>query len=161
MNTQPDQDTPPTRSAAPRWMRILLVASLAMNLLVVGALVGAAIKGGGPWRGGDHHAGPMARALDPEDRRVLRKRMIETRTDSRDGRKAHRAAMQELVTLLRATPYDAEAVQTQMQEVRGQFLNRMERGQALLLGRLSEMTQAERAAYADRLEEALRRGPRH
>lgn len=156
---QPAKETPLPRSGAPRWMRLVLVVSLALNLLVIGAVAGAAITGGGPWRGMEAHGGPMARALTPEDRRILRQRSLEARGDLRDGRRAHRAAMQELVTLLRATPFDAEAVEAQMRVVRVMLGERMAQGQSLLLDRLSDMTPAERAAYADRLAEALRNGP--
>lgn len=153
-----DTGTPP-RAGAPRWMQILLVASLAVNLLVLGALAGSALMGGGRWHGSDHHTGPMARALSDEDRRILRERMRSARSEGQGGHRAHRAALEQLLTQLRATPYDGAAVEAQLRAVRGHFMERMERGQALLATRFAEMSPAERAAYADRLEAALRKGP--
>ncbi|WP_135501454.1 periplasmic heavy metal sensor [Roseovarius aestuariivivens] len=151
-----DRVAPPT---APRWMRVLLVVSLAVNLLIAGGVIGAAVTGGGPWRGHALHGGggPMARALSDEDRRILRSRMHGERAPDLAARQAHRDAMRDLIRLLRATPYDSGAVTVQMAQIRGHFETRMARGQALLAERLAEMTAAERAAYADRLEAALRR----
>lgn len=39
------------RRRSPRWVRILLVVSLAINLLVVGAIVGSFAHSGGGWSG--------------------------------------------------------------------------------------------------------------
>ena len=158
---EPNDSGTPSRTSAPRWMRILLVASLSVNLLVLGILAGSALMGGGRWHGPDHHTGPMARALSDEDRRILRERMRTARNEGQGGgHKAHRAALEQLLNQLRATPYDSAAVETQLRAVRGHFMDRMERGQTLLAARFAEMSPAERAAYADRLEAGLRKGPR-
>lgn len=148
------------RTGAPRWMRGLLLASLAVNLLGLGAVVGAALTDGKRWHGVDGHAGHMVRALNDEDRRALREQMRAARAEGREGREAHRAALRDLLAELRATPFDAAAVEARLAAVRGHFMDRLERGQTLLAQRFAEMSPAERSAYADRLEAALRRGPR-
>ena len=49
-------------------------------------------------------------------------------------------------------PFDPAAVAARMSEQREGFRDRLELGQRLLLDHLATMSDAERAAYADRLE---------
>ena len=72
MTISPNPSSP--SPGAPRWMRVLLVLSLALNLLVAGLLIGDALTGGGPGRGprpAEMALGPVAQALDPADRRAI------------------------------------------------------------------------------------------
>ncbi len=144
------------------WLRGLLVASLALNLLVAGAVVGMLISGGG-WHG-RHHApgidaagGPMTRALDEPDRRAIARQMREAYRDGRPGRPEQRAAFDALIIDLRRTPFDRAAVEAHMARMRGMLAERLELGQGLLLDRLESMTPETRAAFADRLEAGWRR----
>ena len=69
--TATDTATPPTR--APRWMKIVLALSLALNLAVAGLALGAFLKDG-PRRGmpRDLSFGPFTEAFSADDRRALR-----------------------------------------------------------------------------------------
>ncbi len=144
-------------------LRVLLFASLALNLLVVGALVGAGLWGG--WGHGHHGpgldaaGGPMTRALSREDRRAISQRMRQAYRDGRPGRAAHRAAFEALLDDLRAEPFQRAAVEAHMARMRGLLTDRLELGQTLLLDRLEAMSPSERAAFADRLEHG--RHPHH
>jgi len=153
--------TPP-RAGAPRWMKVLLVVSLALNLLIIGAVLGAALTGGGKWRGshGPGGVGALTTSLSEDDRKVLKRRMARALVGDRDARQGYRAALFELLTQLRAPNYDAEAVAGSMARIRDHAGSRLETGQGLLVERLGEISAAERRAYADRLEEALRRRKR-
>lgn len=144
-------------SRTPRWIKVALLVSLSLNLVVVGAIVGARGFGpvpgasermGGPMGGG----GALARALSSEDRKALRETLGQDRDQRRENRRAMRAMRAEIVAQLRATPFDpaalAQALEAQSQL--GQSL--AARGQGALLQRISEMSDAERAAYADRIE---------
>lgn len=154
-------DTPKaSQTRAPRWMRITLVISLALNLLIIGAFVGAAATGGGKWRGaghGDRLGGPLTRAFSEEDQRVLKRRMAMAFITDRDARGAHRETMKELANALRKSPYDAEAVSAQMSKIRDQLGQRFDMAQTILSEHISGMTDADRAVLADRLEEEIRR----
>jgi uncharacterized membrane protein len=143
-----------------RAIKVLLVVSLAFNLLIVGAFAGAVFSGG-KWD--RHHGhpdgpgGPLTRALSEEDRRVLRRQMLAEVVRSDTDRISRRDTMAGLLTALRADPYDPAAALAQMDGLRDGMMQRMQTGQRLLSDRLAEMSAADRAAYADRLERALRR----
>jgi len=146
-----------------RRLRWALGVSLALNLLVVAALVGAAMRGGGgpgkPDRGGVHsrNAAPYLQALLPQDRAQLRQSL---RTDRKADRRQRRAQYRAVVTLLQAETLDTEALRAALAVQTDAMTNRFVTVQAAWLDRVQAMDGAERAAYAARLEEILRRGPR-
>lgn len=78
-----------TTVKSPTWMRIALVASLAVNLLIVGMVVGTVASGGGPGQGRDavRDAGgsPFVRALEPKDRRGVLRGMVSERRALRES----------------------------------------------------------------------------
>ncbi|MFN3209641.1 MAG: periplasmic heavy metal sensor [Roseovarius sp.] len=156
-----DRTDQPGRAGAPRWMKILLVVSLALNLLVLGLMAGFAIKGGPKWRGGPPGGmGAMHRALAEEDREMLKRRMTEMFRAQPDGREAFRQEMAAIVALLRADRFDAAAASETMARVRGVFDDRIGSAQALLIDHWAQMPAEARAAYADRLEAELKRRKR-
>ena len=146
-------------------MRVLLFGSLALNLLVVGVLAGAALTGG--WRhdhrgpGLESAGGPMTRALTHDDRRAIARQMREVYLNGKPGRDAQRASFDALLSELRAVPFERAAVEGHMARMRGMLSERLELGQTLLLDRLEAMTPAQRAEFADRLEKGRRefKGP--
>ncbi len=164
MTQTQDQIAPADMSAnrqSPLWMRVLLVASLALNLLVVGTVAGVWMK-----RPDDRRA--MARdaasalylgALDPADRRALLSDIRSAAPPLRDRRQEMRAEVAATLAALRAEPFDADALAERIATQRGRGAERAKMGDRLLVERLARMTPAERRAYADRLEEIVRRGP--
>ena len=147
-----------------RGWRVVLIVSLALNLAVAGALGGWGLRHG---IGHGNHgaqsarmaqmAGPLTRALDAGARADIAARL---RAD--DGaRAARRAALREgfiaLLAALRAQPFDPDALAARLSAQRAQVSERLEAGHAALVAHLAAMTATERAAYADRLEEKLRR----
>lgn len=135
-----------------RWLRIALVLSLALNLAVVAAVVGAAwrfkgVEGAGPRQGG---GGVLyLRALPEEDRRVLREALRAT------PRVAPVAAR--MVEVLRAEPFDASAAAGLLETERAAGLQRQDIAADVWLERVTRMSTQERAAYADRLQALLER----
>lgn len=140
-----------------RWMRIALAVSLALNLLVLGA-AGGALTMRGKWHGEErrstHSVGMLGRALDPADRRVIRQGMRAAHEQGELARVNHRAELEGLVADLRAVPFDPQPVAERLAQRRAEMDARYEVGQRLLLERIAAMTDAERAAFADRLAEA-------
>ncbi len=144
-----------------RKLRIVLFASLALNLLVVGLVVGAMVahgfgKDGRPPRM-DQVGGPMTRALSEEDRRALGREMHRAYRDRRPDRAAIRAEFEQVIAALERTPYDPEIVRASVERQMQAVAEGARLGRELLLERLEEMSDAERAAYAGRLREALER----
>jgi uncharacterized membrane protein len=138
-------------------LRIVLVVSLALNLLVIGAVGGALYRFGGL---GDRAAEAVGtgralyRALPHAERRALRRDLRQAL--DREALRTARIGPQ-LDSLLRAESFDADAVNallvTQAQA--------LQTGQAVMragwLDVVAGMSQAERIAYADRLKEVMSR----
>jgi uncharacterized membrane protein len=102
--------------------------------------------------------GPFGEALDREDKRALR-RAFETRMP---GMASDRAAAKDeiasLLAALRAEPYDPAALTAALQAIEDRLSSRIELGRSLLEEHILAMSDAERAAFADRLQQVLRRG---
>lgn len=144
------------------WVRVLLVASLTANLAVAGLAVGAAIR-----VGGDRHekarppmplGAQLYRALPREDKDLLRKRDRETREERTARRMAETA---ELDAALRAVPFDPERVSDFVirDAVRQDTFERDMR--QAWMGRIVAMSDEDRAAYADRLQELMQGHDHH
>ncbi len=141
-----------------RWMPILLTASLALNLLVVGLVIGTALR----FRDGDRgrippgFASALYRALPDSDRKVLRGELADWHP-----RGANRRAdeFNLIGQALRAVPFDPAEVKELLDR---QALSNVKLQSTLheaWLVRITEMTNEERAAYVNRLEEIVNRGP--
>lgn len=153
------QPKPRTR----RGVKIALFLSLALNLLVAGLVLGAVVhhrhgRFSGPPRL-DRAGGPMITALSPSDRRAIGNALREAASAPHPTRAELRGEYQAVVTALRAHPFDPQAVKTALEGQVRMLTQRAELGQALLLQHLQEMSDSERAAYAERLEKALENGP--
>ncbi|MBC2837094.1 periplasmic heavy metal sensor [Gemmobacter straminiformis] len=145
-----------------RGVRIALAVSVALNLLIVGLVAGAVLRDGGP-RGrmmGELDFGPFTEALTREDRDALRQAFVERMPDMRDMRRQMRTDFAALLAALRAEPFDPAALREVMANQSSRMQERLQIGQSLMLERLEAMSPEARAAFADRLEERLRHGPR-
>ncbi|MCY4178752.1 MAG: periplasmic heavy metal sensor, partial [Litoreibacter sp.] len=136
-------DTPDPVSKPRNWLRILLIASLAVNLLVAGAFVGAAFsdKGGKKERNpaAQMPVGPYGRAFSKEDRQALRQSFEARRDTFRENRAQMRAFGEDLAEAVRAMPFDAEAVRTILTAQRGLQLQMQEAGSEIMVERLEQM----------------------
>ncbi|MDM7933394.1 periplasmic heavy metal sensor [Tabrizicola sp.] len=151
--------TPPTPSA--RGLKIALAISVALNLAVAGMVAGAWLKDG-PSRGmpRDLSFGPFSEALSLEDRRALRKSLIDRAPGFRETRQAAQAEFAALLDALRASPFDPGAVQSALAAIEARNAGRLELGRGLIEARIAQMSDADRLAFADRLEKGLRRTKR-
>lgn len=145
-----------------RSIKIALGLSVALNLLFVGVMGGAFWRskdaGIGAARGMQSYAAPYVRALPKDDRRALHKAI--RATNPLMSRDARRAVYTQMLATLRNEPFDAGAAQAVL-EGQGNAMARVQKAaQEQWLLSVTAMSTAERAAYADRLEEALKRGPR-
>jgi hypothetical protein len=159
--TTPSGSVPP--AGAPRWMKVLLAVSLALNLGVLGLLGGAALRGAGD-RGRpdvrDIGFGPFSDALSPQDRQELRRAFLRDGGNPRAMRQMMRSEVGTLLQVLRTEPLqeaDLRAAFSQFQQ-RGQ--ERLDLGQRLLADRIIAMSPEDRARFADRLEKVMARGDR-
>ncbi|MBN2905809.1 MAG: periplasmic heavy metal sensor [Rhodobacteraceae bacterium] len=151
-------DIPRTRT----WVRVALGLSLALNLLIVGVIGGAVLSHGrqGPpvaLAPGDF--GPYSRALSEEDRAALRTALRAQAPRLRENRTAVRAGFKDLLTALRADPYDPARVSALLAAQQARVEDQAGLVRDLVLTRVAQMHSEERAAFADRLERVLRHGP--
>lgn len=137
-----------------RMWRIVLVLSLALNVAVIGGVVGMAISGrahDGPPSRMMFDFGPLGRVLEPEDRRAIGQAMRES-----GARPLKRGELDDkiaqLAISLRTQPFNVDAVS----EIMGSFRLRSEEiqmeAQGAFLARLTVMTPQARADLADKLE---------
>lgn len=142
------------------WLRVLLGVSLALNLAVAGLVVGAMIRFGGP--GGMRPPMPLGAMLYHElprdDRRALREEIHGARAHRAERR---RADFRELDAALRAVPFDRARVADVLAAQSARHKDLEQEMRAAWLRRVAAMSEAERAAYADRLAEALTRRNHH
>ena len=163
--TTPETPASPTQDTGMagryRRLRIALIASLGVNLLVLGTVAGAVFlgPGDGPRRFEvrDIGFGPFDRALTREDRDALRQAFVERAGTMREGWRQMRADLEQFLAILRADPFDPAALQAVAELQADRMEERFALGQDLLVQRIAAMTEAERLAFADRLEDALRR----
>lgn len=150
--------TPPMAKGAGRGVKIALAISVALNLAVAGMIAGAWLKdrhhGGMPR---DLSFGPFGAALSPEDRRALRKALVDRAPGFREARAAARAEFTTLLEALRANPFDPAAVQSALAAIEARNAGRLELGRSLIEARIGQMSEADRLAFADRLEKGLGR----
>ncbi|MGJ8627512.1 MAG: periplasmic heavy metal sensor [Sulfitobacter sp.] len=147
-------------------IRWVLAASLGLNLLFVGAFMGAAYRHAGAPRGGEppgmrSYATPYVLALPREKRRAL----FDALRGGDHGvvplsRQERRALYAQMVVTLRTTPFDPVAAEGVLNAQRDAVLGVQSAAQSMWLKEVTDMGPGERATYADELEKVLKRGPR-
>ncbi|WP_170752125.1 periplasmic heavy metal sensor [Ruegeria lacuscaerulensis] len=141
-----------------RWVKVLLAVSLGFNLLVVGVAVGTVLR----VKGGDHAKAPpgfgsaLYRALPKEDRKALRGQLS---SRHKAGSKDRVRNFEILSAALREVPFDPETVQDILLQQSQSLAELQSNLQGQWLEQVTDMTDAERALYADRLDEVVRHGP--
>ena len=111
-----DQDLP-AKKKKNRVVIILLICSLALNLLFIGGLIGRSIFGGPPGHL-PNHMGWMLRNLSDEKRKDLRPQLKERSGSLRTVRQEMRQARQRLSAAIREEPLDERALQLALKDLR-------------------------------------------
>jgi uncharacterized membrane protein len=79
---------------------------------------------------------------------------------TREMRQMDRAGYENALVLLRAIPFDPEALEDLMEDQTEASEERLEYAREALIAHLAAMSDAKRAEFADELEHALKRGPK-
>ena len=155
------------KTRTPKRIKVVLAISLAINVLVFGAVVGAGVHGerdrkSNSGRGEDNAAiGIYGRALDRPDRRAIIQRLREGHnTRGRDIRAELGEFAREATEVLKQTPFDKEAFAEVLLRQQSLIKGRSDTMQDALVEHIASMTTEQRIAYADRLQELLDRGGR-
>ncbi len=138
-----------------RRLRWAMVVSLGINLLVLGAVAGAYLAGGAPaprhmdMRG----AGPASfmGALRAGDRRAIAEMMRDRGMAIKEDRRRAQADFDEMLRLLKAESFDAQAVEAIMTRQNEEARERRRLAQQAFLEHLTRLPAVERRAMAERL----------
>lgn len=158
----------PKTGKSRRWPKVLLAVSLVFNFLVIGAVVGANIRNDHDMRGTapgaretmrDTGFAPMIDAMPREARRDIGARLRAEGGATRPDRAALEAEFAEILAALRAQPFDPDRLSTVLSAQQARVSGRIEAGRRVIVEALAEMSAQDRAAFADRLEQRLSRGP--
>ena len=153
------------KTRTPRRIKVVLAISLAINLLVFGAVVGAGMHGerdrkSNSSRGEDNAAiGIYGRALDRPDRRAIIQRLREGHNaQGREIRVELGEFARDATEVLKQTPFNKEAFAELLLRQQSLIKGRSDTMQDALVEQIASMTSEQRIAYADRLLELLDRG---
>lgn len=145
-----------------RIWRIVLVTSLAINLLLIGLVGGAIVRnGGGPPRGFDVQLGPLTAALSPKDRRAIAEQLRQGDRRLGQSRKDRRDAFEALIQVVESQPFDPDALAQVFQSQQERQFELQGKALSAFVAQVSGMTSEERDAFAIRLRDSYdRRGNR-
>lgn len=161
--TDQTPQTNPTKRVR-NWTRGLLIASLAVNLLIVGALVGAFFKNEKP-RGPHLNRASMGLgayilALPEPEQSEIMALIGKGSKDRRKFRKEMRKSRRNLDAAIQAEPFSSEAVKSAMNSQRDGALNHTLQIQDAYLEALTNMTESERAAHLERAQKITQKRPK-
>ena len=149
----------PEQKKSRNWGRIALIGSLAVNLLVVGTLIGAMVGGGShfhnrakpPGMRAYVHSLPDGLSKEYRDRSKGAHRMFNQRL--RNGQETNDRILKEL----RSETFDSEALLAAMGARSHAILGALEGFHSVLVELVDDMSLEERRAYADKVEEFQKR----
>lgn len=154
-----DQNSPKPR----RLWRVVFAVSLALNVAVVGLVVGVGMRdkvGGQSPRGFDLALGPIGQALRPEDRRAIGQALRKNPTLRNGGRAAMQDHLDAFTEALSAQPFSEAALTEVMEGATGRVLAIQDAARTALVARVAQMTDAERLALAERVSDIRDRRPK-
>lgn len=137
------------------WVRIALIASLALNLLIAGLVAGAMFRGpgGGHMRemaDGDGFRA-LAWAMPNEHRRSLGRELFERRAEFGATRDQMNAAREALAKALIAEPFDLKSVEAAFANQKLILNEIADEGYKAVVARIGQMSAENRAEYAENL----------
>lgn len=146
----------PAKPGIRRWVKIVLGLSLALNLLIIGAVAGTAFRVSKTVNDAPRSGFAFVAALEREDRRSV---FSALRDENRKSRSAGRREMEQIFSILRSDDLDADALARAMAGQAERASRMQERIKDQLIVVVGNMSVEERRAYAERLEWHLKRGP--
>lgn len=143
------------------WLKLLLAASLALNLAVIGIAAGAAWRFSGKdrhWQRPPSVGAMIFRELDRDTRKALRQ---QAGGDHGSYFKRRHAEGEAVIAALRSGSFDAAALRDMLRsqsDARHAFHTKV---QDAWVSKMEAMTPEERADFADRMEERMQRRGTH
>jgi uncharacterized membrane protein len=140
---------------SPRAIKLLLAASLAVNIFVLGAAAGA----GYMWQARERTPAEAQRGglrlaaakLSPEQRRAFRQALIEARRQAASEIETARTSREAATKLLAAEPLDGAAVETELANARAADMALRSRLEQAIVGYAATLSPADREVLVDGL----------
>lgn len=143
-----------------RLSKIILVSSLALNVLLVGAIIGTAASfRSAPPRGFDLQLGPLSDVLPRKDRGEIGRELRRTLRDEDIGRQDRAAATANLIGMLEAETFDAQGMTEAIREQQGRQDRIRESALAAFVNHIAGLSLEERRKIATNLKERLDNRP--
>ena len=136
--------------------KILFGISLAINLLIIGAIGGALSRAGkGPMI--QHRASGLLymRALNFEDKKVLRKKLFRNKDSRKIIRAKEHSSYSSAVKILKKDPFDRKAFEDLLDEQTRYSKSKLSSARAALVAQIANMTKEERLVYSQRLKDLV------
>lgn len=141
------------------WTRVLLILSLCLNMLVIGAMAAFFSSNPGAREIGRRPPpdGPFLyiRAFSKEDRRALGRDFLRNSKKAPKDRQQWLTDYQDAIDVIQQEPFDPVALSAVLNRQQDRSKSLRERGRDTMVDYLSNKTPEERAAYAERLAEEL------
>ena len=136
--------------------KILFGISLALNLLIVGAIGGAMLRmSKGPMA--NHRASGLLymRALSFEDKKALRKELFRNKDSRKIIRAKEHSSYSSALKILKKDPFDRKAFEDLLDEQTKNSKSRQSSARVALVTQITRMTKEERLIYSERLEDLV------
>ena len=136
--------------------KILFGISLAINLLIIGALGGALSRAGkGPMVKHRTSGFLYMRALNFEDKKVLRKKLLRNKDSRKIIRAKEHSSYSSAIKILKKDPFDRKAFEDLLDEQTRYSKSKLSSARAALVAQIANMTKEERLVYSQRLEDLV------
>ena len=138
--------------------KILFGISLALNLLIIGAVGGAMIRmSKGPVA--NHRASGLLymRALNFEDKKSFRKELFRNKDSRKIGRAKEYSSYSSAVKILKKDPFDRKAFEELLDQQTKYSKSSQRSARLALVAQITKMTNEERMIYAKRLANLIDR----
>lgn len=132
-----------------RWLRNGLIASLAVNLLVLGALAGHFLAKPHKGQGPETTLAGFSKTLPGDRQQVLNSAVEADRQSVKQMRQEIRRARREASAVLAAEPFDQAQLKTALEKIVELDSRLKSTGTAIFVEAASKMTPAERRAFKD------------
>ena len=145
-----------TRFKSRNLWKILFGISLALNLLIIGAVGGAMIRmSKGPVA--NHRASGLLymRALNFEDKKSFRKELFRNKDSRKIGRAKEYSSYSSAVKILKKDPFDRKAFEELLDQQTKYSKSSQRSARLALVAQIAKMTKEERSIYSERLEDLV------
>lgn len=152
-----DQPTDGGGTRKARWPKILLIVSLAVNVIVIGLFAGHMIQSEPKSRGSERQINWIIKLVPEAQRDATKEHFREIRDEVRASYRQRGDHLMAIAAAIKAEPFDQAALEAALQVRRDGSAARQELVQSHLVELLAGFTAEERAEFAENMEGFLKR----